>query len=101
MIGFLSLPIRLLGIVLMAAFCFEALSPLRTLHLKLSALIDPNGNPVATVTPATEHPSLLLSLGLSLVAIVSVWVVYQTYRQHIALAEGELRNRRAAKKQAG
>jgi len=82
----------------MAAFCFEALSPLRTLQLKLSALTDPGSNPVETVAPGSEHPSLLLSLGLGLVAVVSVWVIYQTYRQHIALAEGELRNRRAAKK---
>lgn len=98
MIGFLTLPIRLLGIVLMAAFCLQAMEPLRTLELKLfSPSATSSENAIATVTSVPKQSSLLLSLGLALVAIVSVWLIYQTWRQHIALAEGELRNRRARK----
>lgn len=99
MIGFLTLPIRLVGIVLLAAFCFEAMAPLRSLQLNLASLTtDPDGSAVVEVTQASEHSSLLLPLGLGLVAIVSVWLIYQTWRQHIALAEGGLRIRRVAAK---
>ena len=96
MVGYLTLPIRLLGILLMAAFCLRAMEPLRFLEVKLANLTaDPGSNTIATV-PSPDHSSWLLSLGLGLVAIISIWLIYQTWRQHIALAEGKLRIRRAA-----
>ena len=97
MVGYLTLPIRLLGILLMAAVCLRAMEPLRFLEVKLANLsADPGANTIATA-PSPDHSSWLLSLGLGLVAIVSIWLIYQTWRQHIALAQGQLHIRRAAK----
>ncbi len=98
-ISFLSLPIRLIGIVLMAAFLVNAMSPLRSFELKLANI---NAAADASVIAQTAAPSSdglsLLPIGLSLIAIISIWLIYQTYRQHIGLANNELRNRRTAKK---
>ena len=95
MISFLTLPIRLIGIVLMAAFLVKAMSPLRSLELKLANF---NAGAEASVIAETAAPTgdgvLLLPIGLSLVAIVSIWLIYQTWRQHIALVSNELRIRR-------
>ena len=97
--SFLTLPIRLIGIVLMAAFLVNAMSPLRSLELKLANI---NTGADASVIAQTTAPSSdgfpLLSIGLSLVAIISIWLIYQTWQQHIALANNELRNRRDSKK---
>ena len=97
--SFLTLPIRLIGIVLMAAFLVNAMSPLRSFELKLANI---NAGADASVIAQTNIPSSdgfsLLPIGLSLIAIISIWLIYQTYRQHIALANNELRNRRTAEK---
>jgi hypothetical protein len=98
-ISFLSLPIRLIGIVLMAAFLVNAMSPLSSFELKLANI---NAAADASVIAQTAAPSSdglsLLPIGLSLIAIISIWLIYQTYRQHIGLANNELRNRSAAEK---
>jgi len=54
-------------------------------------------DPFTTLAPSNDGVSLL-QIGLALIAIISIWLIFQTYRQHIALANNELRNRRTAKK---
>ena len=99
MIGFLSLPIRLLGIVFMAAFCVQAMAPLRSLNVTLfnAVAAEPNHTAIAKAAPPADTSSLL-RLGTALVAIIAIWLVYQTWQQHMKLADGELRNRREAKR---
>lgn len=98
MVGFLSLLIRLAGIVLMAAFCVQAMSPLRSLELNLFNVATGAETPaIAATEVSASGGSSLLSLGLAAVAIISIWLIYQTWQQHISLANGDLRNRRTAK----
>lgn len=98
-ISFLTLPIRLLGIVLMAAFLVNAMSPLRTFELQLANInAGPDASVIAQTTTPTNDGMSLLQIGLALIAIISIWMIYQTYRQHIGLANNELHNRRTAKK---
>lgn len=96
--GFLSLPIRLLGIVLMTAFMVKAMAPLNSFQFQL-ANINAGAEPsVITQTDAPFNDAVsLLPIGLALVAIISIWLIYQTYSQHVGLANNELRNRRAGK----
>ena len=97
-VSFLSLPIRLLGIVLMTAFLVKAMAPLRSMELKLAGLTSESGKPIITATEIpSDEGSSLLTLGLASVAVISIWLIYQTWRQHIGLAESELRNRRVSK----
>ena len=98
-ISFLSLPIRLIGIVLMAAFLVNAMSPLRSFELKLANInAGAEASVIAQTSAEPSDGSSLLSIGLALVAIISIWLIYQTYRQHVGMANNELRNRRVAKK---
>jgi hypothetical protein len=79
----------------MTAFMVKAMAPLRSMELKLAALKSDSGiNAITTAETTQPSGSSLLSLGLAAVAVISIWLIYQTYRQHIGLAEGELRNRR-------
>ena len=97
-VSFLSFPIRLLTIVLMAAFLVRAMEPLRSMELTLSGLVTKSGNGIANATEIQPADgSSILSLGLAAVAIISIWLIYQTWQQHISLANNELRNRRAEK----
>ena len=99
MISFLTLPIRLVGIVLLATLMFHAIAPMRSLESKLANLSTSTEASVVATTAPTSHEALpFTSVGLWLVAIVSIWLVYRTYCQQIGLANSELRNRRAAKK---
>lgn len=83
----------------MAAFLVKAMAPLRSFKLKLANI---TAGADASVIAQTATPSSdgfpLLQVGLSLVAIISIWLIYQTWQQHIALANNELRNRRDSKK---
>ena len=98
MISFLSLPMRLIGIVLMAAFLVNAMSPLRSFELKLANInAGAESSVIAQTSAVSSDGSSLLSIGLALVAIISIWLIYQTWQQHIALANNELHNRRASK----
>ena len=99
MISFLTLPIRLVGIVLLATLMFNAIAPMRSLESKLANLNSGSeASVIATTTPTSSEALPLTSIGLWLVAIVSIWLVYRTYCQQIGLANSELRNRRVAKK---
>ncbi len=83
----------------MAAFCVQAMAPLRSFELNLlNASTDSDIPAVATAEASTVDGASLLSLGLAAVAIIAIWLIYQTWQQHISLANGELRNRRKAKK---
>ncbi len=103
MVGFLGLPIRLVGIVLMVAFAVRAMEPLRSMQVTLGRISTDPGSAVTglgpvAVAPSNDGSSLLLSLGLGLIAIIAIWLIYQTWQQHIGLANGELRNRRTRAK---
>jgi len=98
-ISFLTLPIRLMGIVLLTAFLANAMSPLRSFELKLANInAGVEASVIAQTTTPTDDGISLLQIGLGLIAIISIWLILQTYRQHIAFANNELRNRRTAKK---
>ena len=82
----------------MAAFLVNAMSPLRSFELKLANNgVGSEASVVALTSTASSDGLPLLPIGLSLVAIISIWLIYQTYRQHMGLANNELRNRRTAK----
>ena len=83
----------------MAAFLVQAMSPLRSFELKLANInAGADASVIAQTTAPTGDGLSLLQVGLSLIAIISIWLIYQTYRQHIALANNQLRNRRDTKK---
>ncbi|QEG23132.1 hypothetical protein [Mariniblastus fucicola] len=100
MVSYLTLPIRLLGIVLMASVCLQVVAPLRSIETTFSNLGgDPGSQAIVATSPQTEDASSLISMGLGLVAIVSIWLIYQTWQQQTQLANGELRRRRDANKE--
>ena len=83
----------------MAAFLVKAMSPLRYFELKLANInAGADASVIAQTTAPTSDGLSLLPIGLSLIAIISIWMIYQTYRQHIGLANNELRNRRDTQK---
>ena len=83
----------------MAAFLVNAMSPLRSLELKLANInTGADASVIAQATAPSSDGFPLLSIGLSLVAIISIWLIYQTWQQHIALVNSDLRNRRDTKK---
>lgn len=94
MISFLTLPIRLVVILLVTAFLFNVMAPLRSLELKLGNInAGTETSVIAKTAESTNDGSTLFTVGLSLIAIVSIWMIYQTYRQHIGLAVPDARQK--------